>query len=89
MKKKITAAVGGALLSGGIAAALLGAGIGHADDGWTFDHHGEIKICANASVWGDGYAAEKAASHYGVSRSEAEILVAIAKGDCAARGLPH
>ena len=27
-----------------MAAALLGAGIGHADDGWAFDHHGELEI---------------------------------------------
>ena len=38
---------------------------------------------------GDGYAAEKAASRHDLSYSDAQILVAIAKEDCAAKGLPH
>ena len=81
--------IGSAIIGGGIAGALLGAGIGHADDGWMFDRHAEIKICVEASTRGDGYAAEKAASRHDLSYSDAQILVAIAKEDCAAKGLPH
>jgi hypothetical protein len=88
-RKIMKAIIGSALIGGSIAAALPGAGIGHADDGWMFDHHGEIEICADASVWGDRYAARKAASHYGVSESDAETRVAIAKSDCAAHGLAN